>query len=151
MDVVLEKTTKDDQKIAQSSISQLNKTSQKFNKSHNSSVKIKIDDAKDYLNIPQKALSLLFEILGNMAKGKSITLIPSDAEVSTQQAADIMNVSRPHLVKLLEQGDIQFRKVGTHRRIMLKHLVAYESKLKRNRDRKLNFLAKQAQELNLGY
>jgi excisionase family DNA binding protein len=151
MEAVLEKTTKEDQKIAQLSISQLNKTSQKLARNHSNSVKIKIDDTKGYLNIPQKALSLLFEILSNMAEGKSITLIPSDTEVSTQQAADMMNVSRPHLVKLLEQGDIPFKKVGTHRRIVLKNLIDYESNLKKNRKEKLNFLAKQAQELNLGY
>jgi len=66
---------------------------------------------------------LLFEILDNMAMGKSITLIPSEAEVSTQQAADMLNVSRPHLVKLLEKGEIPFKKVGSHRRIQLKDLI----------------------------
>jgi excisionase family DNA binding protein len=86
-----------------------------------------------------------------MAQGKSITLIPSDAEVSTQQAADMLNVSRPHLVKLLEGGEIPFKKVGAHRRIALRHLMDYEKKLKENRREKLDFLTEQAQELNLGY
>lgn len=151
MDIVLEKTTKEDQRVAQSSLSQLGKTSKKINRNHSGSVKIKIDDSQGYLNIPKKALSLLFEVLCNMAEGKSITLIPSDTEVSTQQAADMLKMSRPHLVKLLELGEIQFSKVGTHRRIALKNLVVYQSKLKRNRKGKLNFLAKQAQQLNLGY
>lgn len=71
--------------------------------------------------------------------------------VSTKQAADMLNVSRPHLVKLLEEGEIPFKKVGTHRRIELKNLIAYEKRLKENRNKKLDFLAKQAQDLNLGY
>jgi excisionase family DNA binding protein len=86
-----------------------------------------------------------------MAEGKSLTLIPSDSEVSTQQAADILNVSRPHLVKLLEKGYIPFKKVGSHRRIELKDIVTYEEKQKKNRKDQLDFLSRQAQELNLGY
>jgi len=151
METVLEKTTKEDQRIARSSISKLNNNSQKIIINGRNSVKIKIDGKKDFLNIPQKALSLLFDILSNMAEGKSITLIPSDTVISTQQAADILNISRPHLVKLLEDGKIPFKKVGTHRRIELKNIVLYENKLKKNRKEKLNFLVKQAQELNLGY
>lgn len=151
METVLEKTTKEDQRIAQSSISKLNETSQRVINSASSSVKIKIDDGKGYLNIPKKALSLLFDILNNMAEGKSITLIPSNTELTTQQAADMLNVSRPHLVKILEAGEIQFKKAGTHRRIELKNLIEYDSKIKQNRKEKLNFLVKQAQELKLGY
>jgi len=151
METVLEKTTKEDQRIAQSSISKLNETSQRVINSASSSVKIKIDDGKGYLNIPKKALSLLFDILNNMAEGKSITLIPSNTELTTQQAADMLNVSRPHLVKILEAGEIQFKKAGTHRRIELKNLIEYDSKIKQNRKEKLNFLVKQAQEFKLGY
>jgi len=94
---------------------------------------------------------LLFEILKNMAEGKSLTLIPSDSVVSTQQAADMLNISRPHLVKLLEEGQIPFKKVGSHRRIELKDVVAHEEKQKKNRKDQLDFLSRQAQELNLGY
>lgn len=151
METVLEKTTKEDQRIALSSISKLNESSRKIINSAGSSVKIKIDDGKGYLSIPKKALSLLFDILSNMAEGKSITLVPSDTELSTQQAADMLNVSRPHLVKILEAGEIKFRKTGTHRRIELKNLIEYDSKIRQNRKEKLNFLARQAQELKLGY
>lgn len=148
MEAVLERTTKEDQRIAKSSISKFRESS---NRARGSSIKIKIQESGDFLTIPKKALSLLFHILSNMAQGKSITLIPSDAEVSTQQAADMLNVSRPHLVKLLEDGEIPFKKVGTHRRIELIQLIAYEKKVKENRNEKLDFLAKQAQDLNLGY
>ena len=94
---------------------------------------------------------MLFDILSNMAEGKSVTLIPSDSEVSTQQAADMLNVSRPHIIKLLEDGAIPFKKVGSHRRIQLKDLMKYEKSLKANREKQLEILAKQAQLNNLGY
>ncbi|NJM25300.1 MAG: helix-turn-helix domain-containing protein [Bacteroidia bacterium] len=86
-----------------------------------------------------------------MAEGKSISVVPSDSEVSTQQAADILNVSRPHIVKLLEQGAIPFKKVGSHRRILFEDLIAYNEKFQEVRNEKLKSLAKQAQMLNLGY
>jgi len=151
MEAVSDKTTKEEQKIAQTSIYKLSKTSERIINSDRSSVRIKIDESEGYLRIPKKALSLLVDILSNMAEGKSMTLIPSNAEIGTQQAADMLNVSRPHLVKLLEDGEISFKKVGTHRRIQLKNLIAYERRLKENRKEKLDFLAKQAQKLNLGY
>ena len=86
-----------------------------------------------------------------MAEGKSVFLIPSDSEVSTQQAADMLNVSRPHIVKLLEKGEISFRKVGSHRRTLLEDLMKYDAALKNQRSKSLEILAKQAQDLNLGY
>jgi excisionase family DNA binding protein len=86
-----------------------------------------------------------------MALGKSITILPSETELSTQQAADILNVSRPHIVKLLEEGHLPFKKTGTHRRIDLINLIQYQNRLKATRNEKLDFLTKQAQELNLGY
>ena len=151
MEAVLERTTKEEQKIAKTSISKVHETSKKVVRNKNTFVKIQIQENGDSLKIPKRAVLLLFEILDNMAQGKSFTLIPSDSEISTQQAADMLNVSRPHLVKLLEKGIITFKKVGTHRRIELKHLIEYQQKSKENRDNKLDFLVKQAQELNLGY
>jgi len=150
MEAVLEKTTKEDQNIAKSSVSRLLATSQALG--HGSTfVEIKVKGENMFLRIPKKALSLLITILGNMAEGKSITLIPSDAVFSTQQAADFLDVSRPHLVKLLEEGKIPFKKAGTHRRIELSDLITYKNKLKSDRNKNLDFLAKQAQDLNFGY
>ncbi|MEO8853943.1 MAG: excisionase family DNA-binding protein [Ginsengibacter sp.] len=150
MELVLEKTTKEDQRIALDSVSKLNRSSKEIFGGEKG-VKIKIVGERDYVTIPKKALSLLFNILNNMAEGKSITVIPSDSEITTQQAADLLKVSRPHLVNLLEEGEISFRKAGSHRRIELNDLIKYQSKLKENRKEKLNFLTKQAQKLNLGY
>lgn len=88
-----------------------------------------------------------------MADGNSIALLLSDnkTEISTQQAAELLGTSRPYIVSLLEKGEIPFTKVGTHRRIQLKDLIAYKQKIKKNRADKLGFLAAQAQDLNMGY
>ena len=86
-----------------------------------------------------------------MAQEKIISPIPSDLEVSTQQAADILNVSRPHVVKLLEEWIIPFKRVGSHRRILLEDLLLYANQQKETRKEQLQFLTQQAQALNLGY
>lgn len=71
--------------------------------------------------------------------------------IITQQAAGILNVSRPHVVKLLKEGKIPFKKVRNHRRILLKDIIIYANQQKETRKENLQFLTQQAQELNLGY
>lgn len=151
MEIFQERTTKREQRIARSSMVTVHHTSKKILTGKGDSISVKIQGEKNVLIVPKKALSLLFEIMNDMANGKSITLLPSDAEVTTQQAADLLGVSRPHLVNLLEKGEIPFKKVGTHRRIALKDILEYKQGLKKKRAKELHFLAKQAQELNLGY
>ena len=114
-------------------------------------VNIKIEESSEIFKIPLTALRFLSQILSCMAEGKTISLISSDSELSTPQAADMLNVSRPHIIKLLETGVIPFKKVGTHRRISLDALLAYDTEQKQVRESSLEFLAQQAQELNLGY
>ncbi len=152
MNSALQKTTKGDQKIAHSSISNLKAASERIHRgSKAGSITIKLLDSDEAITVPKKALILLFDILSNMAEGKSVTLISSDSEISTQEAAEMLQVSRPFFVKLLEKGEIPYKKVGSHRRVLLQDLVSYEAKFRKNRDRQLRFLAKQAQDLNLGY
>ena len=151
METIVKRTSGDDQRIALGSMTRLKGVSKKLRNISASSVKIKIQETGEFITIPKKALSLLITILSNMSEGKSITLIPTDSEVSTQQAADMLNVSRPHLVKMLENNTIPFRKVGSHRRILLRDVVTYEQSLQRIREEKLKFLSEQAQDLNLGY
>lgn len=151
METIIKRTTQEDQKIALSSVSDFRSASRKIRSLKKGGVKIKIQETGEFITVPKKALSFLLEIISNMAEGKSITLIPSDSEISTQQAAEMLNVSRPHLVKLLEQGEIPFKKVGSHRRVLLKDLMGYEKRLAKTREEQLDFLAKQAQNLNLGY
>lgn len=147
----IQKITKSDQKIALSSIEKLTKSEEKATKNKSNVVKLKIQGTDELVSIPLKALKLLTSILTNMAEGKSIALMPTDAEISTQQAAEILNVSRPHIIKLLEKGDIPYKKVGSHRRILLQDILEYESKFKKTRRKQLNKLAAEAQKLNLGY
>lgn len=151
MEALVKTTTKIDQRIALDSLIDFLTVSRKVKSSREKSIRINILETDEMITIPKSALSLLYVILQNMAEGKSISIIPSESEVSTQQAAEILNVSRPHLIKLLEAGKIPFKKVGSHRRVLLKELMAYEEKLKKDKENQLDFLSKQAQELNLGY
>ncbi len=86
-----------------------------------------------------------------MARGQTLTLVPHGQELTTQEGADLLHMSRPHLVKLLEQGALPFKKVGSHRRVLLEDLLAYEAKQTHQREHQLQLLAAQAQELSLGY
>jgi excisionase family DNA binding protein len=115
-------------------------------------LRIQPDNApEETLSIPASAFRLLNDILTQMAQGNAVTLIPIHAELTTQQAADILNVSRPFLVERLERNVIPHRKVGKHRRILLKDLMDYKKLMDRNRLEALEQLTIQAEDLDMGY
>ena len=121
---------------------------------HRQSVIVRITGAaqpEETVEIPAAALRLLVGILDEMAEGNAVTLLPSQAELTTQQAASLLNVSRPYLVGLLEAGAIPFRKTGTHRRILAKDLLAYQVQNRTKRHGALQELATLSQELGMGY
>jgi excisionase family DNA binding protein len=103
------------------------------------------------LLIPAGAVRLLLNILTQMSEGNAVTLIPINAELTTQEAADLLHVSRPFLVRLLEQGDIPYHKVGTHRRIKLTEILAYKKKMEAVSRKAREELTREAQELDMGY
>jgi excisionase family DNA binding protein len=112
-----------------------------------------IDEAgeRDAVQVPTAAFRLLIDILSEMAQGNAVSLIPVHAELTTQEAADMLNVSRPHLVKLLDGGAIPFHKVGAHRRVRYQDLVDYKNGIQSDRLKALEELTAQAQELKMGY
>ena len=103
------------------------------------------------VDLPAPAAELLLEILDNMATGSAVAVLPRDAELTTQQAADFLNVSRPYLVGLLEAGTVPFHKVGTHRRVRFDDLRRYKDAMDSARREALDELAADAQELRMGY
>jgi len=99
--------------------------------------------------IPQSLYAVLVQAVKDLMSGRAVSIMPVTAELTTQQAAGLLNVSRPFVVKLLEQGAIPFHKAGTHRRIYLKHLLAYKRKRDQAAQKALGRLVAEAQELGI--
>jgi len=103
------------------------------------------------IELPDSALEALRVIIETMGQGRSITLVPHDKELTSQEAADILHVSRPHLIKLLDRGDLPFHRVGTHRRIRIEDVLAYRDRRDAERAAALGELARLSEELPGGY
>ncbi len=103
------------------------------------------------LRLPDAVKDLLYHLLTEMAQGNAVTIFPIHAELTTQEAADYLNVSRPYLVRLLEQGKVAFHMTGTHRRIRFSDLDAFRKRGEEERKRVMAELAEEAQELGMGY
>lgn len=109
------------------------------------------NNESDELVLPGHALQLLLGVLSEMSRGNAISIMPIHAELSTQDAANILNVSRPFLVGLLEKGDIDFHKVGTHRRVLAKDVIEYKQQIDAERMTALDKLTEESQKLGMGY
>ena len=101
------------------------------------------------LELPDSVYQLLKDIVRNMQLGRAIVLVPENQQLTTQRAADLVGVSRPHLIKLLESGEFPYHKVGSHRRIYLKDVIAYQKRRDAERKAALNLLAREAFEAGL--
>jgi len=108
-----------------------------------------VDEHGNRLELPRPIYELLVRVASAMQEGKVISLVPETQELTTQAAADLLGVSRPHLIKLLETGRISFHKVGAHRRIRLKDLIAFQQARDQDRRKSLDDVARKAQEAGL--
>ena len=125
--VQIERPTKRELKLAFESYGTLAAAIEQL---HTEEAEIEIEETGDKVKIPLRALKLLGNVLDAMSKGRPISIMPLAAEVTTQKAAEILGCSRPHLVKLLEEGKLPFTKVGRHRRIRFEDLLQYKKGLK---------------------
>lgn len=114
------------------------------------SVCVRLEDGTD-LQLPKAVTPLLVKILTEMAQGNAVTLIPLHAELTTQEAANLLNISRPFLNKLLDSGELAHHKVGTHRRVRFEDLENFRVRRERERQDSLSELARQAQDEGMGY
>ena len=111
--------------------------------------RVRLDE--EDLILPRAALDLLRKLLAEMAQGNAVTIVPVHAELTTQEAADMLNVSRPYLVKLLTEEQIPYTMVGSHRRVRLRDLLAYKHNQEERSREALEKLAEQTQDLGMGY
>ena len=114
-------------------------------------LRLRESEQEQSIDLPAGAVDLLMHVLEAMAAGQGVTLIPESAELTTVQAADVLNVSRPFLIKLLDQKAIPHRKVGKHRRIRMEDVMAYKNAIDRERQQVLEQLTQDAQAHDMGY
>lgn len=103
------------------------------------------------LPLSPKVLRVIHDVLARLAKGEAVSMVPHDTEMTTQEAANLLNVSRPFLAKLLDGQIIPSRKVGTHRRVLFRDVLKYKHASFQKSQQVLDELARQAQELEMGY
>ncbi len=130
----IERPNKRERKLAQESYTSLISSIEQLKSDQ---VKIEIEETGERIILPVKALNLLGEILKAMSQGKPISIVPLATEVTTQKAAEILGCSRPYLVKLLEEGKIEYTKVGKHRRIKYEDVIDYKKKMKEEQKKRL--------------
>lgn len=104
-----------------------------------------------HVEVPASAFRALAFVVRGMAAGQTITLMPTGKQLTTQQAAEMLRMSRPHLIKLLDRGEIPFERIGTHRRLMVEDVLAYRSARARARETQLDELAQLSQDLEGDY
>lgn len=117
------------------------------------SLKLRIaESAEDQpIELPASVVTLLVDVLAAVAAGSDVAIVPRKTELTTVEAADLLNVSRPFLIRLLDAGAIPHRKVGTHRRIQLEDVLAYKDRDDQEREAVLDQLVREAQEQDMGY
>lgn len=123
----IKRPTKEEQELAMASYDALAATLEQLQVEN---PEIEIEETEERIKLPLKALKLLAEVLKAMSEGKPISIVPIATEMTTQKAAAILGCSRPHLVKLLEEGKIPFTFIGKHRRVKFEDVMKYKKQLK---------------------
>lgn len=121
------KPSKAEQKVAMESYHALAEALEGLRKDN---PEIEIEETAEKIRIPLNALKLLAKILKVTSQGKPISIVPIATEMTTQAAADLLGCSRPHVVKLLEEGEMEYTKIGKHRRIKFEDVMAYKKRKK---------------------
>lgn len=140
------KPSKEEQRVALQSYALL---AEALEQVHDPNPEIEIEETKDKIKVPLKALKLLAQILKATSEGKPISIIPIATEMTTQAAADLLGCSRPHLVKLLEEGIIPFTKVGRHRRVKFEDVMNYKKQQKEQQRQLLREMMQEDEETGL--
>ncbi|MCE7082863.1 helix-turn-helix domain-containing protein [Streptomyces sp. ST2-7A] len=112
-------------------------------------VTVQDEDDREPLILPREAVELLASLLAHLGAGRAVSIVPADAELTTQQAADMLNVSRPFLIGLLEAGEIEYRAVGSHRRIAASSLLEYQRRDDRRRREVADELTELGQDMGM--
>lgn len=147
--LAIEIPNEDTSRVAQDAVRRLSGYSRAHRPSH---VEVRAEgDGAATVTVPVEAFELFVEVLTHLANGHGVTVMPVRAELTTQQVAEMLNVSRPFVVKLLDSGEIPHRKVGTHRRIRLSDALKYKELDDARRKAAADALAAEAQALGLGY
>ena len=120
------KPSKEDQKLAMESYNALEEVLKELNYDP----EIEIEETKEKIKIPLSAMKLLAQILKVTSQGKPISIVPIAMEMTTQAAADLIGCSRPHIVKLLETGKIDYTLIGKHRRVKFEDIMTYKKEMK---------------------
>lgn len=142
--------TKEEMLLAQQSLEMLQTRFKTSRKRRTPRLLVEAEGAAEVV-LPPQAVQALTETLRHLAQGTDVAITPQPDEMTTQEAADFLHVSRPFMVQLLESGEIPHRKVGTHRRVLSADLRAYKQRTDDQRLKVLDALAAQAQELGMGY
>ncbi len=142
----LKRPNKEEQALALKSYETLKKSLEELN---NRDAEIEIEETKERIRLPLNTLKLLAQILKATAEGKPVSIMPIATELTTQAAAEFLNCSRPHLVKLLESGEIPFTKVGKHRRVLFEELVVYKNRVKAEQEQRLIEMMRKDEDLGL--
>ena len=142
----IKRPTKQEQKMAMESYNALSAMLERLDSKN---PEIEIEETDEKIRIPLQALKLLVQILKATSQGKPISIIPIATEMTTQAAAELLGCSRPHLVKLLEIGEIPFTKVGKHRRVKFEDLMVHKKKKREEREALLIDIMTGDEELGL--